>query len=68
MDCSTYKRLRYGLQFSALRPKSGVFTSSVIDWPPEDHLAWFVCDAVEQIDLSPVIPEIESVSRPSQEK
>jgi len=23
------------------------------DWLPGDHLAWFVLDAVEQIDLSP---------------
>jgi transposase len=26
---------------------------SLSDWLPEDHLAWFVLDAVEQIDLSP---------------
>jgi len=26
---------------------------SLTDWLPEDHLAWFVLDAVEQIDLSP---------------
>jgi transposase len=25
---------------------------SLADWLPEDHLAWFVLDAVEQIDLS----------------
>ena len=25
---------------------------SLTDWLPEDHLAWFVLDAVEQIDLS----------------
>jgi transposase len=24
---------------------------SLTDWLPEDHLAWFVLDAVEQIDL-----------------
>ena len=26
---------------------------SLVDWLPEDHLAWFVLDAVEQIDLKP---------------
>ncbi|HPS54952.1 MAG TPA: hypothetical protein PLP05_05090 [Sedimentisphaerales bacterium] len=25
---------------------------SLTDWLPQDHLAWFVLDAVEQIDLS----------------
>ena len=26
---------------------------SLADWLPEGHLAWFVLDAVEQIDLNP---------------
>ncbi|MGH7745991.1 MAG: transposase [Candidatus Dormibacteria bacterium] len=26
---------------------------SVCDWLPEDHLAWFVLDAIDQIDLEP---------------
>lgn len=25
---------------------------SLAEWLPEDHLAWFVIDAVEQLDLS----------------
>jgi len=25
---------------------------SLTDWLPEDHLAWFVLDAVDQIDVS----------------
>ena len=25
---------------------------SMADWLPEDHLAWFVLDAVEEMDLS----------------
>jgi hypothetical protein len=27
---------------------------SLREWLPEDHLAWFVLDAVEEIDLSAV--------------
>ncbi len=26
---------------------------SIADWLPEDHLAFFVLDAVEEMDLSP---------------
>ena len=27
---------------------------SLGDWLPEDHLAYFVCDVVEQLDLSAI--------------
>ncbi len=28
---------------------------SIADWLPEDHLAWFIIDAVEQIDVTPFL-------------
>jgi transposase len=33
------------------RNQSYLLPPSLSDWLPEDHLAWFVLDAVEQIDL-----------------
>jgi len=35
------------------RNQAYLLPPSLADWLPEDHLAWFVLDAVEQIDLSP---------------
>jgi transposase len=35
------------------RNQTYLLPPSLTDWLPEDHLAWFVLDAVEQIDLSP---------------
>ncbi|MHC4952042.1 MAG: transposase [Planctomycetota bacterium] len=35
------------------RNQAYLLPPSLTDWLPEDHLAWFVLDAVEQIDLSP---------------
>jgi transposase len=34
------------------RNQSYLLPPSLVDWLPQDHLAWFVLDAVEQIDLS----------------
>lgn len=34
------------------RNQAYLLPPSLADWLPEDHLAWFVLDAVEQIDLS----------------
>ena len=34
------------------RNQSYLLPPSLIDWLPQDHLAWFVLDAVEQIDLT----------------
>lgn len=34
------------------RDQAYLLPPSLKDWLPEDHLAWFVLDAVEQIDLS----------------
>lgn len=34
------------------RNQAYLLPPSLTDWLPEDHLAWFVLDAVEQIDLS----------------
>ena len=34
------------------RNQTYLLPPSLTDWLPEDHLAWFVLDAVEQIDLS----------------
>lgn len=34
------------------RNQSYLLPPSLTDWLPQDHLAWFVLDAVEQIDLS----------------
>lgn len=33
------------------RNQSYLLPPSLVDWLPQDHLAWFVLDAVEQIDL-----------------
>jgi transposase len=35
------------------REQSFLMPPSLRDWLPEDHLAWFVLDVVEQMDLSP---------------
>ena len=35
------------------RNQSYLLPPSLTDWLPEDHLAWFVLDAVAQIDLKP---------------
>lgn len=35
------------------RNQAYLLPPSLTDWLPEDHLAWFVLDAVEQIDQSP---------------
>ena len=35
------------------RTQSYLLPPSLADWLPEDHLAWFVLDAVAQIDLKP---------------
>ncbi len=34
------------------RNQSYLLPPSLVDWLPQDHLAWFVLDAVKQIDLS----------------
>ena len=34
------------------RNQAYLLPPSLVDWLPEDHLAWFVLDAVEQIDLA----------------
>ena len=33
------------------REQSFLMPPSLREWLPEDHLAWFVLDAVEEIDL-----------------
>ena len=33
------------------REQGFLLPRDVRDWPPEDHLAWFVMDAVAQMDL-----------------
>ena len=33
---------------------------SLRDWLPEDHLAWFILEAVSQLDLSAIERAIES--------
>ena len=38
---------------SCNREQSFLMPPSLEDWLPEDHLAWFVLDVVEQMDLSP---------------
>ena len=35
------------------RKQSYLLPPSLEDWLPQGHLAWFVLDAVEQIDLEP---------------
>ena len=35
-------------------PKSGGFVDTNLhDWLPDEHLAWFVLEAVEELDLEP---------------
>lgn len=37
------------------RERAFLLPPSIADWLPEDHLAWFIIDAVEQIDLNPFL-------------
>lgn len=37
------------------REQTFLVPPSIADWLPEDHLAWFIIDAVEQIDLTPFL-------------
>ena len=53
MDCWILKD--YDMAYNFLpcnRNQTYLLPPSLTDWLPEDHLAWFVLDAVEQIDLS----------------
>ena len=48
--------LNYSLYIFTMKHNCSIFgayllPTSLTDWLPEDHLAWFVLDAVEQIDL-----------------
>ena len=37
---------------SSERDQLDLLAPSLSDWLPEDHLAWFVLDCVEEMDLS----------------
>ena len=42
------------MAYNLLTPERGqlyLLPPSMADWLPEDHLAWFVLDAVEEMDL-----------------
>ncbi len=50
------------------RNQAYLLPPSLTDWLPEGHLAWFVLDAVEQIDLQPFYKNTaptELATRPS---
>jgi transposase len=44
--------MRHGLQLPAWRPRS-VLPPDLRDWLPAGHLAWFILDVVDQLDLQP---------------
>src|SRR6266508_6400781 len=47
------RRCLGGSELPCVRSRSGVLLPpSLCEWLPEDHLAWFVLDAVDEIDLS----------------
>jgi transposase len=44
----------HGLQFSARRPRPALPAAPDLrDWLPEGHLAWFILDVTDQLDLEP---------------
>jgi len=44
----------HGLQLCALRAGPALpVAPDLRDWPPHDHLAWFILDVVDQLDLDP---------------
>jgi hypothetical protein len=50
------QRMRYGLQLPPWRSQSAVpAPPDLRDWLPTDHLAWFVRDVVDQLDLTPFL-------------
>jgi transposase len=42
------------------REQGWLMPPSVRDWLPDGHLAWFVLDAVERLDISPVVERYRS--------
>jgi hypothetical protein len=51
--CPVERRWLVGQDFLACdRDQELLLPPSLREWLPEDHLAWFVLDAVEEIDLS----------------
>ncbi len=50
------------------RDQSVLLPSDLRDWLDEDHLAWFVIEAIEELDLEPFTPPIAptaTVARPT---
>ena len=43
------------------REQSFLMPPDVREWLPERHLAWFVIDAVSEIDLEPFMPRTGSM-------
>jgi transposase len=49
-------RIGHGLQLPARRPRPAVPAAPDLrDWLPADHLAWFILDVVDQLDLEPFL-------------
>jgi transposase len=49
-------KMRHGLQLPSRRPRPAVPAAPDLrDWLPADHLAWFVLDVVDQLDLAPFL-------------
>jgi hypothetical protein len=45
------------------RDQALLLPPSLREWLPAGHLAWFVIDAVERLDLTASMPRIASTSR-----
>jgi transposase len=48
--------MRHGLQLPSRGPRPALLLPPDLrDWPPAGHLAWFVLDVVDQLDLGPFL-------------
>lgn len=46
--------MRHDLQLAARRPRPVLLLPPDLrDWLPEGHLAWFILDLVDQLDIAP---------------
>jgi transposase len=46
----------HGLQLSARRPRQPfLLPPDLRDWLPDGHLAWFILDVTDQLDLEPFL-------------
>jgi hypothetical protein len=51
------RRIGYGLRLPGRRPRPALpVAPDLCDWLPDGHLAWFILDAVDQLDLDLFLP------------